>query len=82
MIQAINEWKEGVIKALEGMLEDMSSADSAVVQALIYKIRGLAPTAEDFADLLFMLMQASDRIPRLKGLYKDATEFAKQLFLK
>jgi len=79
----VNEWKEKAIQALSGMLEDMSSADRAMVQALINKIRNLTPmpTAEDFADLLFMLMQTSDRIPKLKELYRDATQFAKYYFL-
>jgi hypothetical protein len=77
----VNEWKEGAIKTLEGVLGDLPANERPIVQALIYKIRNLTPTIEDFADLLFMLMQASDRIPKLKGLYRDATQFAKYYFL-
>ena len=47
------------------------------MQALMLKVRDVRPKAEDFANLLLMLMQCSDRIPRLKRLYAETTELAK-----
>jgi hypothetical protein len=37
-----------------------------MVQALMLKVRDVRPKAEDFANLLLMLMQCSDRIPAVE----------------
>jgi hypothetical protein len=78
----VNRWRAEALRELDAVFQGLSSIEEkGMVQALMLKVRDVRPKAEDFADLLFMLMQCSDRIPRLKRLYAETTELTKQLFI-
>jgi len=80
--EAISRWRVEALRELDAVFQSLQSIEErGMVQALMLKVRDVRPKAEDFANLLLMLMQCSDRIPRLKRLYAETTELAKQLFI-